>query len=349
MPDKAPQELHDVVTKILVAAGADIGNANRTADALILSELSGVVTHGVHHMARYVKAIKDGGIIPDAKPEIVSETPNTALIKGNWTFGFVTALFATNLAIEKADKHGVAIVSTMQTNHIGRLGEYSELAASRGMISLVFASGYGKQQPMAVPYGGAKPVLHTNPISIGVPALEESPMVLDFATTVIAGSKVRIAHRENKPLPPGAVVDSEGRPTTNPADWVNGGGLLPFGGHKGYAIMLANEMLGRLLADADSNAEEGRGEPNMRYQGVTFIAFKADLFQPIDDFGRGVDDVLRQIRNIPPAPGFKEVMVPGDLENRSRLKRRSDEIIEVPDLVWESLKNMAKDLGIEID
>ncbi len=347
MPTKSPEELHGLVTSILVAAGADGDNAKRTADALILAELSGVVTHGVHHMPRYMGAIKDGGIVPAAKPEIVSETPTTALVKGNWTFGFVTAMFAVELAIEKAAEQGVAVVSTVQTNHIGRLGEYAELAAARGMVSLVIASGYGRQQPMAVPFGGKKSVLNTNPISIGVPAAEEAPMVLDFATTVIAGSKVRIAHRENRQLPPGSIVDSEGRPTTNPGDLYEGGGHLPFGGHKGYAIMLANELLGRVLAGADDYAEEDRGEPNMRYQGVTFIVFKADSFQPMADFGRGVDGLLRQVRAVPPAPGFDEVMVPGDPENRARA-RGGGAGIELSDKVWKSLMDMAEELGVGV-
>ena len=201
---------------------------------------------------------------------------------------------------------------------------------------------------MAVPFGGSKPtVLSTNPIAFGVPAGEEPPMVLDFATTAIAQSKAVIARGENKQLPPNSIVDKDGRPSTEPSDLLEGGAMLPFGGHKGYAIMLADELLGRVLAGADSYAEEVRGGPYMRHQGVTFIVFKADLFQPMAEFKHGADGLLRQVRAVPPAPGFDEVLVPGDLEDRARPARRRDGI-PVNDKVWKSLEDLAESLGVEV-
>ena len=162
--------------------------------------------------------------------------------------------------------------------HIGRVGEYAEMAVDNGMIALVWASGYGEEQPVAVPFGGRTPVMHTNPISIGVPTGEENPMVMDFATTTIAGSKVRIAKLKGEQVPLGSLVDAEGIPTTDPSGYPTGGGMLPFGGHKGYSFMLADEFLGRVLSGADDYVEGERGGPLMRHQGVTMIVFRADLF-----------------------------------------------------------------------
>ena len=312
------------------------------------SNLCGVDTHGVFHLPRYVDEIKRGMLVPTAWPQVVKETATSALITGNWTFGHVVAKRAMEIAIEKASAQGVTVVSLVRLMHIGRLGEYAEMAAAAGMASQIWASGYGVETPVAVPFGGREPSLHTNPIAIGVPGGEEPAMVLDFATTVIAGSKVRIAQNRGEQVPPGSLVDREGNPTTDPSGFPDEGGLMPFGGHKGYAIMLANEFLGRVFAGADAFSEEDRGGAGMRHQGVTMIVLKADLFQSMVQFGRGSDSLQRRIRAVPPGKGFESVMVPGDLENRARVIRRRDGI-PVPDDMWSSLVKLGSMLGVEVE
>jgi LDH2 family malate/lactate/ureidoglycolate dehydrogenase len=347
MPNIPADELNSLVKRMLIAAGADDENAGRVAEALVLSDLSGVSTHGVHQMPGYIKSINDGEIVPTARPETVRETPTTALVTGNWGFGFAAALLAIEVAVDKAERQGVAVVSLVEVNHIGRLGEYSEIAASRGMVCMVWASGYGAEVPYAAPYGGSEPVLHTNPISIGVPAGDEPSMVLDFATTVVSGSRVTVSLREGKQLPPGAIADSQGRATSDPDAFFEGGALLPFGGHKGYAIMLADELLGRVLSGADAYADTDRGGPGMRHQGVTFIVFKADLFQPMAEFTRTSDELLRKVRAVPPAPGFDRVLVPGDPETNARAHGRRHGI-PLTDKLWQSLTELAEELGVPV-
>ena len=347
MPIIAAENLHTLVREILLAAGADERNASRVADALVSSNLSGVDTHGVFHVPNYVQDIRAGHIVPTAWPDVVSESPTTALISGNWTFGHVSAKFGMDTAIRKARERNVAVVSIVRVNHIGRLGEYSEMAASQGMIAFVFGSGYGEEAPVAVPYGGRERVLHTNPISMGFPAGEEPPMVFDFATTSVAGSKVRLAQIRGQQLPAGSLVDETGSPTTEPSGFPEKGGLLPFGAHKGYAIMLANEFLGRVFSGANAYAEAHRGGPIMRHQGVTMIVFKADLFQPLTDFTRRADELERRVRAVAPAPSFEEVLVPGDLETRAREARQRDGI-PVQDDVWTALMDVAGTLGVKV-
>ena len=161
MPLITADRLTRAVESILVAAGADDSNARRVADALVLSDLSGIATHGVQHVPGYVRAIRDGEVLPAAKPSIASETGTSALVKGNWTFGFVSAKLGLDLAIDKARSHGMSTVGVVQVNHIGRLGEYAELAAENGMISITWASGYGKLRPVAIPYGRQQaPAVH---------------------------------------------------------------------------------------------------------------------------------------------------------------------------------------------
>ena len=346
MHNISAEDLDSLVRRILLAAGADERNASRVAEALVSSNLSGVDTHGVFHLPGYVSEIRVGQLVPTAWPKIVRETPNTALVEGNWTFGHVVAKYTMEVAIRKAHEHDVGIASHVQALHIGRLGEYAELAASQGMVGFVLASGYGVAEPVAVPYGGREPVLHTNPVSMGFPADEEPPLMFDFATTVVAGSKVQVAQAQGDQIPLGWMVDEDGNPTTDALGYPDKGGLLPFGAHKGYSIMLADEVLGRILSGSDSYVEEGRGTPSMRHQGVTMIAFRADLFQPLQQFKGRVDGLVRKVRAVPPAAGFDEVLVPGDLESRARERRRRDGI-PLPDRVWDKLVEVAQSLGVE--
>ncbi len=348
MVTKEEKELSALVARILLAAGADEQNARAVAEHLVLANLSGVDTHGIWHVGGYLKAVDAGEILPIAKPGIIKETPTSALISGNWTFGQVAANYAIGVAIEKAAEQNIAVVGLLQTHHIGRLGHFVEVAAEAGMIAMVWTGGYSEEEPATVPYGGSVRVLHTNPVAMAFPSDEESSMMFDFATTTASGVKVVNAFRKKEAVPPGWIVDKDGSPTTNPADFFDGGGHVPFGGHKGYAMMMAGEYLGRILTGANDFVEKGRAGAINRHQGVTMTVMKADLFRPLEDFTREADEMERRVRAIPPAPGFDEVLAPGDLEDRTRTTRRRDGI-PIEDEVWESLLEAAASVEVEVN
>lgn len=343
---KAAKELHGIVVKILLAAGADERNAEVVAEHLVSASLSGVDSHGALHLPGYVAGIEAGEIVPTAWPEVLSETPTSALITGNWTFGQVAAKYAMEIALGKAEKQNIAAVGLVQAHHIGRLGHYAEMAAAKQMISMIWAGGYAEEKPGAVPYGGREAVLHTNPLALGFPAGDESPMIIDYATSAASGVKIVWARERNEPLPPGWIVDKDGNPTTDPNDFFSGGAFLAFGGHKGYALMMAVEFLGRIFTGSDAFAEANRGGVYMRHQGVTMIALRADVFQPFADYARRVDEMERRVRAVPPAPGFKEVLVPGDPEHRTRALRQRDGI-PIADDLWRELTDVATSLGLK--
>jgi LDH2 family malate/lactate/ureidoglycolate dehydrogenase len=342
-----PEVLHGFIRAVLLAAGADERSADDVAEHLVSANMSGVDTHGVWQLPGYVTAIRAGDIVPAAEPGIVRESPTSALISGHWGFGHVAAKLGMRLAIEKARVHEVAIVSVVQVTHIGRLGYYTEMAAEAGMISMVWGGGYGVEAPAAVPWGGSKPVLHTNPLSVGFPTGTGAPVMFDFATTAVAGSKVDVARRKGSSVPANSIVDRQGQPTTRPEDFFDGGALLPFGGHKGYAIMMAVEYLGRIFSGADSYADPDRGGPVMRHQGVTMIVFRADLFQPMSDYLAAADAMAARTRAVPPTHGFSEVLMPGDLEARTRILR-DQEGIALDDDFWQTLVELAASLGVEV-
>lgn len=343
---KTAEELHSLVKKVLVAVGANERNAQIIADHLVLANLSGVDTHGINMLPRYVAAAKAGSIRPTAWPEIISETPTSARVSGKETFGQVAAKFCLEVAIEKAAQQDMAIVALIHAHHIGRVGHYTELGASHGMISMIYAGGLSEIDPMAVPYGGRRRVLHTNPVSMGFPAGEEPPIILDYATTASSRIKVINAQRRGQEVPMTWIVDKEGNPTTNPDDYLCGGALRPFGEHKGYALMLAAEYLGRIFPRTEPFATQGWEKPTFSHGGVTMVVFRADLFQPETDYKLQADELERRVRGVPPASGFKKVLLPGDKE-RSARRTRQREGIAIPEDVWQSVDELVTSLGID--
>ena len=174
-----------------------------------------------------------------------------------------------------------------------------------------------------------------------------NPPSPDTATTALSGVKVQNAQRRGEKLPHGSILDKDGNPSREPDDYYNGGSFVAFGGHKGYAMMMAAEYLGRIFSGADTFADPRHGNMLFRHQGITMIVFKADLFQPMSAYAAGTDAMAKQTRAIPPAPGFDRVMVPGDPEARTREIRQRDGI-PIADDVWSSVAKTAKELGVEI-
>lgn len=345
MITKTQSELYDIVEKILTAAGADSDNAAITARHLVLANLSGVDTHGVWHVSGYVDAIKKEELLATAKPEIVGGSGSSILVSGNWTFGQVLGQFATERVIELADKHGIAVAGMVRCHHLGRLGHYPEMAAEAGMISMVWAGGFGEVKPAATPFGGRERWLHTNPVSMGFPSGSETTTMFDFATTAISGVKVDNARRRGEPLPPGCIVDRDGNPSTNAEDFFSGGGHLPFGSHKGYALMTAAEIMGRVYTGSDDYVDSNRAGPVLRHQGATIVVMKADLFQDMSNYQRRADELQQRTRSIAPATGIENVMVPGDPEVRSRAEREQNGI-PIEDHIWEGIVATAQSLGL---
>jgi uncharacterized oxidoreductase len=345
MVTKTADALFDLIRRILLAAGANEKNADRVAEALVSAHLAGVDTHGLWNLPRYVEDIKADQLVPDASPAILKETPTSALVTGNWTFGHVVAKFAMEAAIRKASHQDMAVVGALQLHHIGRVGEYVEMAAARNMIAMVAASGFAQEAARCAPHGGRARILDTNPLAMGFPAGDGPPMMFDYATTAVSGVKVALARDRKQPLAPGCIIDKDGNPTTNAADFFAGGAYLPFGGHKGYAVMMAVEFLGRILTGADAFADAARGTATFRHQGMTILVFRADLFQPLAAYAGHAAEMVRRVHAVPPAPGFSEVLVPGDLESRTRAKRHR-EGIPIPDDIWKATADLASTLGV---
>lgn len=342
----AARYLKYIINKILIASGTNKENAMYVSESLLLSNLCGVDTHGLYHLPLYIDWIKKGEIAQNAKPEIVKEDKNRVLVKGNWTFGQITAKFAMGTAIRCAQKYGMAIVSGIQVTHTGRLGEYVEMATEKKMVSFIFSGGFSEILPITIPYGGKKPVLSTNPFAFGFPVGRKSNIICDFATSKIAGSKIMVANIENTDLPEGSLIDKNGRFTNKPDDFFkNLAYLIPFGGHKGYAMMLANEFIGGIVSSAKLFSQPPLGGKIMGHSGFTMIVFKADLFESYKEYCRKMREIISRIKKSKPADGFEEVLVPGDIEKKV-YRKRIKEGIPVPDDLWKTINKIGFSLGL---
>lgn len=335
-----PAQLRDAAERIFEVAGAPSDVAAQMAEFLVESNLVGHDSHGVIRIPAYLQAISDGLIVPDARPAVIEESATSALVDGKDGFGHIAAAFATDVAARKARESKVAVVSVVRCNHIGRLGEWGIRAARQGVVAIVTVGGSGGPG-IAAPFGGAAPALGTNPISVGMPAGEEEDLLMDFATTAMAEGKIQVARAKGTLLPPGVLLDREGHPSTNPEDLYRGGMLLPFGGHKGYGLALVVELLGAAFTPGQRH---NRGAHS---GGAVIIAVDAATFRPLAEFEAAATETLRRVKAIPPAPGFAEVLVPGEPERRTRAER-SLTGIPIPEVTWHEIVGAARGLGVAL-
>ena len=343
MPVFMAEQLRNVGTKIFLAAGSPVEDAEWVSKLLVKANLVGHDSHGVIRIMQYVKAIQKGDINPDAKTEVVKETRASALVNGNLGFGQIVARKAMEIAISKARKNTCGTVCTYNCYHIGRLADYSGMAAENGMIGVVMAN-----SPRSVAaYGGLDRLLSTGPLSYAFPINGEVPFVLDIATSVVAEGKVRVTLHKGGKLPEGCIIDKNGNPSTNPADLYDGGALLPLGGdsfgYKGFGIGLVVEVLSGILSKSGFSYL-----PDKRGNGLFFQAIDIESFMPVDEFKEQVNILVQKIKSSRLRPGFTEILIPGEPEYRTE-KERLKNGISIPDRTWEEIRATAATFSLDVD
>jgi uncharacterized oxidoreductase len=340
----------EISRRIFCAWGAPEDIAACVANSLVDSDLAGIYSHGVIRVADYISFVKAGWWRPECRPEIVRETPAITTVDGHFGFGQPAAHLALDTSIPKAKDMGIAAASILHCGHIGRLGEYAEKAAGEGVVALIAASSAGNGG-LVVPYGGAERVFSTNPIAAGVPAREHAPFIMDFATTVIAAGKIELAPDKDATIPEGWAVDAEGRPATTIRQFLEGGGLVPFGGHKGYALAMLVELICGALTGAGVSKvpPEARKPRGLGFGGNSAFMVVLDIshFTDAEQFHADVDGLFDRLESVRPAPGFSQVMIPGAPEIAQRAKR-SREGIAVDGAIWERIALAAAERQVEL-
>ncbi len=332
--------LHSIVRRLFTAAGTPLHIAQDVAEILVKANLTGHDSHGVLRIPGYLQGIESGGLNPTGEPTVIKETDTTLIVDAGNCLGHFAARQAMKWTIAKAKRANFCGLTLASTGHIGRLGEYAEAAAYEGCIGIItFGSGCGGGGAV-VPFGGSKGGLGTNPIAVGVPTGDDSPFIIDYATSMIAQGKIQVAQSKGIDLPEGSILDKHGNPSVKTVDYFDGGPMLPFGGHKGYALSLLVCMLGGLSGNFD--VEKGL------MQGFFMQAINIEAYTPLEEYQRGVRALLDGMKRTPPAPGFDEVLVPGDFECRARTHRLVHGI-DLPDTIYGQICQCAEKLSVSMN
>jgi uncharacterized oxidoreductase len=347
MPAVQSDELQQLTEDLLKAAGATGEEASVVAAGLVTASLAGRDSHGVMRLPQYLTAMERGSIVTGAPVETVRESPTTAVIDGNWGFGQVAATRAAEMAREKAGATSLAGVAGRRCNHVGALADYVEMLADAGLIGLMFVNGHGGAHN-TVPWGGADRRLCTNPMAAAFPA-EDDPVVLDISTAAVAEGKVRTYRIKGEPVPDWWIVDSEGRPTNDPNVLYEQprGALLPLGGNVGYKGFGLGMMVD-LLAGGLSGAGTSGPDPERGGNAFTIIAIDPGAFAGEEAFRADASSLVEWVKSSRSAPGFDEVIVPGEIERATQQRRRRDGI-PIPDEVWEQIAQAAEGSGVSLE
>jgi len=342
MPVLAAGQLKNIGIEIFKALGATEEEAKIVSEFLVKANLAGHDSHGVIRIIQYADQIKKGKIIPGTSIEVVRETPSSALLNGNWGFGQVIGFKAMKMAIEKAKNNTASVVCVYNCNHIGRLADYTMMAAENRMIGMALANA----NKIVAPYGGMERMLGTGPLSYAFPTDKEIPFVLDIATSVCAEGKIRVWLHKGEKLPYEWIIDKNGKPSNNPSDLYEGGAILPFGGevgYKGFGLGLVIDVLGGILARSGPAYRDDK-----RGNGVFMEAINIESFIPLDQFKREMDELIRAVKRSKPMPGFKEIMIPGEPEYKTEEKKLKEGIY-VPEKTWGEITEIAKMLRVDIE
>jgi hydroxycarboxylate dehydrogenase B len=345
--------LTDFCAEIFARTGCGTEEAACVSASLVDSNLTGHDSHGVIRVPRYVDWVRSGDLIPNQSLERVVDTPVIGVVDGRFGFGQTMAPMAVDIGVEKAKAAGLSAISLRNSGHVGRVGEWAERAAAAGLISIHFVNAAGSI--LVAPFGGLERRLSTAPFCVGVPRAGAPPVVLDFATSLVAEGKVNVASHGGKPLPPDALIGPDGAFSGDPAliygsltsegtrDHTRGlGAIRAFGEHKGSGLALLCELLGGSLTG------NGATEPDRKFANGMFSlyldpkqidpshVFDADMTRYIDWFQHG--KVI---------PG-QAILTPGEPERASRAKRTQSGV-PLADEAWALIKATARSVGVNRD
>jgi uncharacterized oxidoreductase len=345
------EALQTLVRDIFVKAGCSPEEAGRVGRYLVAANLTGHDSHGVVRVPRYVQMKNDGLIVADQKVEVLVETPVLAVVDACYGFGQTAAPQAVQIGIDKCRRMGLSAVGLRNAGHIGRVGDWAEMAAEAGLVSVHFVNAAGSN--LVAPFGGVERRFSTAPYCVGVPRPGHAPLILDFATSVVAEGKVLVASRGGKKIPDNALIAPDGGTSgdphvlygdytpTGPRDYRKGpGAIRAFGEHKGSGLAFMCEILGGALTGTGATLE-GRRFAN----GMFSFYVDPGIVDPAGFLPAEVTRYVGYVKSAKPIPGA-EILVPGEQEERMRRKRLA-EGVPLADDIWQSIVDCARALGLD--
>ena len=322
------QQARQLVAAVMAALGENAEDAGLIADHLIDCELRGVSAGGLARAISIAERIERTG--GRRRPvRILHETPVSARLDGGDHLGYVVAHRATAIAVEKAEAAGIAVVGAKETWYTGMLSYYAEIAAARGLVSMIASNA----SPWVAPHGATEGRFGTNPICFGFPSADQA-VIYDIGTSAIMHAEVMLAQRLGKQLPEHAAYDGAGRPTCEPAAAL-AGAFAAWGGHKGSGLAIVVHLLGILAGSPPL-------PPDLAGFGFLIVALRPDLMGPVENFRENVSAFAQAVRSARPVAGGPPVRMPFDRSRRERARRLAEDAIEVPDAVVAQLEKIAR-------
>jgi uncharacterized oxidoreductase len=343
MPEFKPEKLRAFARLVASRMGSGDEEAEEVADHLVRANLGGHDSHGVGMLPTYVRLLGEGLLVPNQRLGTIVDHGALLVLDAQRGFGQRMAAEAVRAAMSRAKQEGACVLGLRNSAHIGRIGTYGELAAKSGMAFIGFVN-VADHHAIQAPYGCRDARVGTNPFCATMPGEEQAPVVLDMATTAIAFGKARVAYNKGASVPEGTLIDSEGRPTTDPTELVRDrtGALRSFGLHKGSGLAVMCELLGAVLVGGQRADDPGRG-------GVlnSMLAVLIDVAR-LGDPGSIRERVAvgaAHIKASRVAPGFEEILLPGDPERRSAAMR-AERGIPIDDKSWVEICDAARKVGV---
>ncbi|MGJ7519685.1 malate/lactate/ureidoglycolate dehydrogenase [Variovorax sp. LT1P1] len=338
------------VASVIAAAGSSPAEADQVAGNLVLANLSGHDSHGVGMVPRYVDAVAEGGLKPNASVKVTADIGTLLALDGQGGYGQIVGVQAMEMGIARAKQHGSCIFTLAHAHHLGRIGHFAEMATAQGLVAMHFVNVLSR--PVVAPWGGGDGRFGTNPCCIGVPLAGAEPFVLDFATSRVAQGKMRVAHNKGERVPPGYLIDEQGRPTDDPGVVVvpqpNGlfGALMTFGEHKGYGMAVACELLGGALTGGGTwhrPADTARSV----FNGMLTVLIDPAKLGTQASFEAEANGFVEWLRQSPPGAGFDVVQIAGEPERRARAARERDGI-QIDDATWAEIVEAGQKVGLTV-
>lgn len=345
------EDLTNFVRDIFAAAGCSDDEARQMGRSLVSANLSGHDSHGVVRVPRYLQWLASGDFVADQKLEIVIDTPSMVVVDGGYGFGQSMAKQATELGIARAKEHGLALIALRNSGHVGRVGEWAEMAADAGLVSTHHVN--APASLLVAPYGAIDRRFSTAPYACGVPRKDGCHLILDFATSVVAEGKVLVASQGGKPLPEHALVGEDGTiagdphylygpyEADGPRDYRQGkGAIRAMGDHKGSGLAFMVEILGGSLTGTGAPLE-GRRWAN----GMLSIFIDPERIDPEGFFPKDVERYLAFYKAAKPIEAGGEVLAPGEKEEHTRTERKANGI-PISDETWGAIVKAAAGVGV---
>ncbi len=338
------KKLKEIVIEILKGIGEEEHQAKLAADSLVKADMRNISTHGTYLILPLKERVEAGMLTVPTNVEIINEDKGNVNMDGGNGIGQVGARKAMEKSIEKAKSNGISLTLLRNTNNVGFLGYYTNLAADNGLIGFAGCNA----APAMAPWGGAEQFFGTNPLSFAVPTKNAYPIILDMSSSIVARGKIRRAKRNNEKIPEGWALDSEGKPTTDPEEALNGS-VLPIAGPKGSGLAMIVDILAGILSGSSY-------APNLKsfhsLEGATGVGFfcgaiDIESFKELNSFYSIIDEYIKNIKNMKKAENVDEVYLPGEIELINQ-EKSIKEGVTLDRKVVEGLNKVLKQLDLDL-